>query len=393
MASTDIVSPSVGGVAVQSAPTCTRCVMDTSDPDIQFDEEGVCNNCRRAERLLETRLPAYRTGEYQLGRIVGQIRSDGAGRPYDCIVGVSGGADSTYAAWVAKQQGLRPLAVHFDNGWNSELAVKNIESTLRRMDIELYTYVVDWPEFRDLQLSFLKASVPDAEIPTDHAIWAVLYETAARFGVRHIISGTNIATESVLPKSWTYGITDWVYIRSIHRRFGSVPLRTFPHCSLAKFAWFVLGRRIRTVSLLNAVEYDRQAVVALLEKEIGWRDYGGKHHESVYTRFFQSYILPRKFGIDKRKAHFSSLIMSGQMTRAEASSELGKPVADPRLVQEDLEYVAKKFEMPVSEFEALMARPRCSYRDYPNDDLLVERLKRGMRFAQRHGLLPRQVGM
>lgn len=367
--------------------------MDASDPDIQFDDHGVCNNCRRAERLLTTRMPAYKTGEYRLERIVSRIKSDGKGRPYDCIVGVSGGADSTYAAWVARKQGLRPLAVHFDNGWNSELAVKNIESTLRRMDIELFTYVVDWPEFRDLQLSFLKASVPDAEIPTDHAIWAVLYQTAARFGVRHIVSGTNMATESILPKSWTYGITDWHYIRGIHRRFGKVPLKSFPHCSLARFAWYVLGRRIRTVSMLNAVEYDRQAVVALLEKEIGWRDYGGKHHESVYTRFFQSYILPRKFGIDKRRAHFSSLIMSGQMTREDALAELTTPVADARLIREDLEYVAKKFEMSVGDFEALMAEPRRSYRDYPNDEALVERLKRGMYFAQRHGLLPRQVGM
>ena len=372
---------------------CARCVMDTSDPDIVFDELRICNNCERAERILTTRLPAYRDGEYRLDRIVARIRADGVGQPYDCVVGVSGGADSTYAAWVAKQQGLRPLAVHFDNGWNSELAVKNIESTLRQMDIELFTYVVDWHEFRDLQLSFLKASVPDAEIPTDHAIWAVLYKTALQFGVRHIVSGTNIATESVLPKSWTYGITDWRYIRGVHRQFGTVRLRSFPHCTLARFAWYVLARRIKTVSLLNAVEYDREAVVALLEREIGWRDYGGKHHESVYTRFFQAYILPRKFGIDKRRAHFSSLIMSGQMTRAAALEELERPIADEALVREDLEYVAKKFGMSVPAFEALMAEPRRSYLDYPNDDALMERLKQGMRFAQRQGLLPRQVGM
>lgn len=372
---------------------CARCVMDTSDTEIVFDDHGVCNNCRRAERLLAVRLPAFKDGEYRLDRIVARIRSDGSGRPYDCIVGVSGGADSTYAAYVARKQGLRPLAVHFDNGWNSELAVKNIESTLRGMGIELFTHVVNWPEFRDLQLSFLKASVTDAEIPTDHAIWAVLYQTAARFGVRHIISGTNLETESILPKSWTYGITDWRYINAVHRRFGSTSLRSFPHCSLTTFAWYVLVRRIKTVSLLNAVPYNRQEIVALLEREIGWRDYGGKHHESVYTRFFQSYILPRKFGIDKRRAHLSSLIMSGQMTRDQALAELQTPIADPRMVQEDMEYVAKKFGLTVAQFEALMAAPRRSYRDYPNDDALMERLKRGMRRAQGLGILPRQVGM
>lgn len=367
--------------------------MDTSDPAIVFDRDGVCGHCRRAEMLLTTRLPIYRTGEYQVDRIVGRMKADGRRSRYDCVVGVSGGADSTYAAYLAKRHGLRPLAVHFDNGWNSELAVHNIENTLQRMGIELFTYVVDWPAFRDLQLSFLKASVPDAEIPTDHAIWALLYRTAAKFGTRYIISGTNISTESILPKSWTYGITDWHYIRSVHRRFGSKGLRSVPHSSLARFAWYVLVKRIKTVSLLNSVSYDKASIVAELEREIGWRNYGGKHHESVYTRFFQSYILPRKFGIDKRRAHLSSLIISGQMTRTDALLALEQPIAPREAIQQDLEFVAKKFELSVQDFKSLLDAPIRSYRDYPNSDRFLERLKIVLRRVQGWGLLPRQVGM
>jgi N-acetyl sugar amidotransferase len=367
--------------------------MDTSDPEIVFDDAGVCNHCTRAANLLTQRLPAYKTGEYRTDRLVQLLRNAGAGQPYDCIVGVSGGADSTYAAYTLSKLGLRPLAVHFDNGWNSELAVKNIESTLRAMKIELFTYVVDWREFRDLQMAFLRASVTDAEIPTDHGIWAVLYQTAAKFGVRYIVSGTNLTTESILPRSWTYGITDWRYIKGIHRRFGSRPMRTFPHCSLTQFAWYVLARRIKSVSILNSLDYNKERIVGELEREIGWRNYGGKHHESVYTRFFQSYILPVKFGIDKRRAHLSSLIMSGQMDRARAVTELAKPIEDPARLQEDLEYVSKKFEMTVPQFEALLRTPRASYRDYPNDEQLLEQLKGLVRRAQRLRLLPRQVGL
>ena len=381
------------GVAERAYQRCTRCVMDTSDPEIVFDDGGKCNHCARAEMLLKTRLPAYRTGEYRLEKIVDRIRAAGKGRPYDCIVGVSGGADSTYVAYLCKQQGLRPLAVHFDNGWNSELAVKNIEGVLRNLGIELFTHVVDWEEFRDLQLSFLKASVPDAEIPTDHAIWALLFRTAARFGVRYIISGTNLSTESILPRSWTYYVTDWKYIRALQRQFGSRRLKTFPHCSMWRFAWYVLARRIRTVSLLNAVEYDKATVAGVLERELGWRNYGGKHHESIYTRFFQSYILPVKFGIDKRKAHLSSLIVSGQTNRTEALLELEQPIADAAFVQEDLAYVAKKFDLDVEQFDELMAQPVHTYRDYPNDSKRYGRVLAMARRAQRLSLLPKQIGM
>ena len=385
--------PTPAGPVTAGLRVCTRCVMDTSDPEIEFDENGVCNHCKRAETLLGSRLEEYKTGQYALERLVPRIKAAGEGKEDDCVLGVSGGADSTYAAYIAKELGLRPLAVHFDNGWNSELAVKNIENTLKKLGIELYTHVVDWHEFRDLQLSFLKASVPDAEIPTDHAIWALLYQTAARFGVRYVISGTNITTESILPRSWTYYVTDWRYIKGLHRRFGTRSIKSYPRAPLSKFMQYVLLRRIKTVSILNAVEYDKAEAVKVLEKELGWRNYGGKHHESIYTRFFQSYILPRKFGIDKRKAHLSSLIMSGQITREDALRELAHPIEAEERTTEDKEYVVKKLGLTEAEFDALMDAPVRSYRDYTNDAAKYEWLKRAMRFAQRRSLLPKQVGM
>jgi len=372
---------------------CSRCIMDVSDPEITFDDRGYCNHCERAVSLTQNKLPAYKEGEYRLDRIVSRIKDAGRGRAYDCIVGVSGGADSTYAAYTVRKQGLRALAVHFDNGWNSELAVQNIEQTLNRLEIPLYTHVVDWEEFRDLQLAFLRASVPDAELPTDHAIGALLHHTAARFGVRYIISGTNISTESILPLSWTYYVSDWKYIRGIHNRFGSRPLKTYPSSSLLRYIWHILGRRIRTVSLLNSIQYDRASAIDVLERELDWRNYGGKHHESIYTRFFQAYILPRKFNIEKRRAHYSSLIMSGQMTREEALSAMKQPIADERLLNEDLAYVVKKLNISADEFETIMRAPVRSYKDYPNDLSHYARMRSLWGGAQRLRLVPRQLGM
>jgi N-acetyl sugar amidotransferase len=375
--STTRPSPVPGGPGYR---LCTRCVMDTSDPEIQFDAQGHCNLCENAAALHATRMPTYKTGDYQVDRVVEQIREAGKGRPYDCIVGVSGGVDSTYVAYAVKQLGLRPLAVHFDNGWNSELAVQNIEQALRRLGIPLHTHVVDWEEFRDLQVAFLKASVPDAELPTDHAIVALLHNMARTHGVRYIISGSNVNTESVLPLSWTYYVSDWKYIKAIHRLFGKRRLTTYPKLSLAQYIADIMIRKIRPVSLLNSIRYDKAEAVGILERELGWRNYGGKHHESIYTRFFQSYILPRKFHIDKRRAHYSSLIMSGQMTREQALRDLELPIADESFIAEDRAYVVKKLDMTEMEFDAIMAAPVRSYRDYPSD-------------AKRYAQIPKQIGM
>lgn len=357
--------------------TCSRCIMnDRIEPGIRFDAEGVCNHCRRYDAVVGARVVRGDEGRRLLDGLVAKMKAAGRGRAYDCIIGVSGGVDSTYVAWLVKQLGLRPLAVHFDNGWNSELAVSNIEKVLKRLDIDLHTYVVDWEEFRDLQLSFLRASTPDGEIPTDHGIFALLWREAVAKGVRYIVSGMNFATEAMSIPEWSYGHSDWRYIKAVHRRFGRAPLETYPHFSLLDLAWINVVRRVRTVSILNYVAYDKAEVMKLLQEQLGWVYYGGKHYESVYTRFWQGYVLPRKFGIDKRYGHLSDLVNSGQRTRAQAMEEIRQEPYPLEMQEQDRRYVIKKFDLTVAEFDAIMAAPPRSFRDFPNNFDRVEKLKR-----------------
>jgi N-acetyl sugar amidotransferase len=370
---------------------CVRCLMDQSDPAISFGTDGICSHCRRYEKLAAATLRTGDEGTRQLGAIADQIRAAGKGKRYDCVMGVSGGVDSTYVAYVATRLGLRPLAVHMDNGWDSELAVKNIERVLAHLRIDLHTEVLDWEEFRDLQLSFLKASVPDGEIPTDHAIGAVIYRVAARHGISYIISGSNVVTEGILPGTWTYGVWDYRYIAGVQRRFGSVPLRTFPHYSLAHLFHYTSVRKIRTVRPLNYIPYVKHDVMKILENELGWRYYGGKHYESIYTRFFQGYVLPRKFGIDKRKAHLSTLINSGQISREAALTEIATNGYAGKLQAEDREYTIKKLGVTPEAFEAIMNLPVRSHADYPNLEGVLRGAKNIVRTAQRWRLLPQSL--
>jgi hypothetical protein len=256
--------------------------------------------------------------------------------------------------------------VHLDNGWDSELAVANIENVLKSLGIDLYTHVINWEEFKDLQLAFLKASTPDSEIPTDHAIVSVLYQVALREGVRYVVAGGNYSTESIMPRTWSQGHGDWRYIKAVHRRFGNISLRTYPHRTLAQDIYYRFVRRIRWVSILDYVDYVKKDAMVTLVREAGWRDYGGKHFESIYTRFYQAHILPAKFGYDKRKAHLSGLIMSGQTTRAQALAELAKPLYDPERLRQDREYVINKFGLAPGEFDRIMALPPRRFEDYPS---------------------------
>lgn len=338
--------------------------MDTTDPDIQFDEQGVCNHCLNYIEISKKHILSETEKEKKLESTVTAIKHAGKGKPYDCILGISGGVDSTYLAYILKKMNLRPLAVHLDNGWNSELAVSNVEKVLSLLNIDLYTNVLDWEEFRDLQLSFLRASVNDAEIPTDHAIMATLYQVAARHGLRHIISGANIVTESVLPTSWTYGVGDWRYIQDVHRKFGTRKLKSYPNIGRDKWYYYTFIKKIEYVCLLDYLPYYKQEAMRVLQEELGWQYYGGKHYESIYTRFFQGYILPIKFSIDKRKAHLSNLICSGQMTREEAITELSYNAYLEDQFHADIEYVSKKLELATEELQEIMSLPRKSYKDY-----------------------------
>ncbi|MBS0366253.1 MAG: N-acetyl sugar amidotransferase [Proteobacteria bacterium] len=355
---------------------CTKCIMDTTDPDIVFDDMGVCSHCHHYAGLARQRVIPDAERHKDLDELVTRIRRAGRGKSYDCIIGISGGVDSTYVAWLVKELGLRPLAVHLDNGWNSELAVANIEKALKALNIDLYTHVIDWEEFRDLQVSFLKASTPDSEVPTDHAIFALLYQLAARHGLRYVLTGVNVASEGVLPKRWGYGYFDWRYITDVHRQFGTVELTTYPHFSLLKLFQHLYLRRVRLVPILNYVKYDKRAAIELLQSKLGWTYYGGKHYESIYTRFFQAYVLPRKFNIDKRKAHLSSLICAGQITRERALELMKEPVYPERLLQEDCEYAVKKLALTAGQFEAIMRAPLRTFRDYRTSDVLFELAKR-----------------
>lgn len=343
---------------------CVRCVMDTSDPDIQFDEYGICSHCHRYDRFVSRYVFAGEYGLRQLEKIVDKIKKDGRGKPYDCVIGVSGGVDSTMVAYKVKEYGLRPLAIHLDNGWDSELAVSNIHRMLNILGIELYTHVIDWEEFRDLQVAFLKASTPDSEIPSDHAIVSLMYQMAEKVGVKYVISGDNIRTETHVPEAWSQGHFDWKYIQSVHATFGRVPLHTYPHRT-----WWQEERyrqKQTWVYLLNYIDYVKKDAVAILEKELGWRNYGGKHYESIYTRFYQGYILPTKFGYDKRRGHLSSLICSSEISREEALQVLEQPTYPPNLQEDDREYVVKKLGLTQQEFDEIMQAPPKTIYDYPS---------------------------
>lgn len=344
---------------------CTISVMDNiADPNITFDEKGVCNYMYDYQRQEKAYILKGEEGLRKLDELVQKIKESGKGKKYDCITGVSGGVDSTYLALQAKKLGLRPLIVHFDNGWNSELAVMNIENIITRLGFDLYTLVVDWEEFKDIQLAYLKASVVDIEAITDHAIIGTLYKLAAENGIKYILSGSNIVTEATLPLHWIWNKTDHTNIKDIHQKFGKVPLKTYPFFSTRQKQYYVKVKGIETVCPLNYMSYNKKKVKETIMEELQWRDYGGKHYESVFTRFYQGYILPVKFGIDKRKAHLSNLIFSGQLTKEQALQELAGPNYDPTQLETDYEFVLKKFNLKEEEFDELMKQPRKEHTDF-----------------------------
>jgi N-acetyl sugar amidotransferase len=362
---------------------CTRCIMDTTDPDITFDSSGVCNLCHRFEAIAAKRLIPEGERAGRLAELVARIKADGKGKDYDAIIGVSGGVDSTYVAYLTHELGLRVLAVHFDNGWNSELAVANIEKTLKVLGIDLFTYVVDWPEFRDLQLSFLRASTPDGEVPTDHAIVALLYRMAVKYNLKHILLGVNVNSEAIMPQKWGYGYSDFRYIRAIHKQFGSVKLKTYPHYSLVELFRNMFIRKIELVPILDYIDYQKNEAMDVIQSKLGWIYYGGKHYESIYTRFFQSYVLPRKFNIDKRRAHYANLVLSGQMTREHAFQAMAEPIHSEQGLADDYAYAVKKLGITEADFAAIMATPPKTFLDYPNSHSRIETAKRWLSWLRR----------
>jgi N-acetyl sugar amidotransferase len=347
---------------------CAISVMDTiADPNITFDEKGISNYYYGYLEAQKAHVFSGDIGRQKLNACFDAIKKDGKGKQYDCIIGLSGGVDSSYLALLAKQEGLRVLLVHFDYGWNSELAVMNIEHIVKHTGFDLYTYVMDWNEFKGLQRSYFKASVLDLDIPADHMIFGALYKVVAQYNIKFLISGHNVCTENTLPKTWNYSKFDLTNLQNIHAKFGDTSLSKLPKLGLLQRIFFDQFKNIQMVSPLNFVPYNKAEVKQTIIKELGWRDYGGKHHESVFTRFYQGYILPCKFNIDKRKAHLSDLIFSGQITKEAALAELAQPTYDPQLQATDFTYVAKKLGFTEAEFDAVLRLPNVAHETYGTD--------------------------
>ena len=346
---------------------CKISVMDTiADPDITFDENGISNYYYEFQNKLAVHVLTGVDGERKLQEITNKIKSESKGQKYDCITGVSGGVDSTYVCYLAKKLGLNPLIVHFDNGWNSQTANQNIQNIISKLGFDLYTLVVEWDEFKDLQLSYLKASVVDIEAITDHAIITTMYKLAKKHNIKYILSGNNIVTEATLPKSWIWNKGDHVNILDIHKKYGTLPLKTFPlfNTMLKKY---YKAKGIENITPLNYIDYDKGKVKEIITGELGWQDYGGKHYESIWTRFYQGYILPTKFGIDKRKAHLSDLIFSKQISKETALEELKLPIYDEQQFRQDYDFVLKKLNLSEQEFDQIMKLPVRKHQDFKTE--------------------------
>ena len=355
--------------------SCKTCVMDNSDPLIFFNNKGICNYCEEHKKLKHLYTFSVSEEKENLNKIKLKINKSKKGK-YDCLLGLSGGVDSSYLAYLANEIGLNPLCVHFDNGWNSEIAVKNINTIVKKFDYDLITYVINWDEFKDLQKSFIKANVIDLEMLSDHAIFASLFKIRKDYNLKYVLSGTNFATEFGLPMSWIWSKMDWKNIKSIHKRFGTTKLKTFPRMSGLKWALIQkFGFGGEFIELLNMINFRKDKAIKKLN-ELGWQNYGGKHYESVITKFYQVYILPKKFNVDKRKFHLSSLIRNNEITKNEAESILINNPLENKNFDFEKDYFLKKLDISESEFNEYINSPGINHDFYGSDRSFMKFLKR-----------------
>jgi N-acetyl sugar amidotransferase len=353
--------------------------MDTSDPKITFDQNGVCNHCKRFETQIKPLWFPNKEGRKKLDATISKIKEDGKGNDYDCIIGLSGGVDSSYLAYILRTEypELRILSVHVDGGWNSELAVHNIENIVKNLNIDLYTEVIDWEEMKDLQLSYFKSQLANQDVPQDHAFFAALYRIAIKYKIKYFLTGGNFATESILPSSWGYNASDGVQLKAVHREFGQIKLKNYKtFSSFKKLVYYPYIKKMKTIRPLDLLPYDKDEAKKIIIEKINWRDYGGKHHESRFTKFFQAHWLPIKFGYDKRRAHLSSLIVAGQMKREDALIEIEKPLYNKNELKEDKEFLAKKMGLSIENFNEIMSNPNKTFMDYKSDYKLYMFMKR-----------------
>ena len=330
--------------------------MDTSDPEISFNDSRVCNHCIKFDLVASQQWFPNEEGRCRWAGVADEIKVAGAGREYDCILGLSGGVDSSYLALKARDWGLRPLVVHVDAGWNSELAVANIERIVKHCSYDLHTHVVDWEDMRDLHLAYLRAGVANQDVPQDHIFFASLYHFATKNGIRYILSGGNLATEGIFPDAWHGSAMDAINLRAIHKRFGERPLKQYKTISFFDYyLWYPFVKKMRTVRPLNYMPYVKAEALVELQQTVGYKPYPRKHGESLFTKLFQNYYLPTKFGYDKRRPHLSSLIVSGQLTRLDALAKLEEPLYDAQELEIDIAYFCKKLRISRAQFDELMS--------------------------------------
>lgn len=350
---------------------CVNCVMDTTDSAIVFDEKGVCDHCNT---YYTKTLPNWHTDEKgwaELQEVVKKIKKEGEGKDFDCIIGMSGGIDSSYLVYAAKEMlGLRPLVFHVDAGWNSQIAVNNIERIVDHLGLDLYTHVIDWEEMKDLQLAYFKAGVPHIDTPQDHAFFATMYNFASEYKVKYIITGANYSTECVRnPIEWMYYQSDVIQLKDIHKKFGTRPLKNYP---LTSILWHKLYlpyiKGIKVIKPLNNIPYIKHEAMQLLQDKFGWQPYPQKHFESRFTKFYESYWLPKKFGYDVRKVQYSSLILTNQMTREQAIEKLKTKPYDEETIRQDFEFIANKLGITTAELQSYFDAPNKTYKDYASQE-------------------------
>nr|WP_250886183.1 N-acetyl sugar amidotransferase [Pseudomonas brassicacearum] len=378
----EVIVVNSGGKTVYKI--CSRCVMDETDANIRFDEQGVCNHCHKFDEVQSLQLFTGVDGETRLQNIIDKIKKEGAGKEYDCIIGLSGGVDSSYLAVKIKDFGLRPLVVHVDAGWNSELAVSNIEKIIKYCGYDLHTHVMNWEEMRDLQLSYMKAAVANQDVPQDHAFFSSMYHFAVKNNIKYILSGGNLATEAVFPDSWHGSAMDAINLKDIHKTYGAKPLRDYKTISFFEYYfWYPFAKGMRTVRPLNFMDYNKAEAEKYLQETVGYRSYARKHGESIFTKLFQNYYLPTKFGYDKRKLHYSSMILSGQLSRDEAVVKLAEPLYAADELENDIDYFCKKMRVNRQQFDELMQAPIHDYSDFKSWDKLQALAKKSQIFLQK----------
>ena len=368
---------------------CNRCIMDTSsDPDLKLDENGVCNYCHEYDEMIAEHRKNLNGGAEELAAIVDKMKREGRGKQYDCMLGISGGVDSSYLAYWAKQNGLRVLAVHVDTGWNSELAVQNIENICKKLGYDLHTVVIDWPTMKELQRAYMFSGMANLDVPQDHCFVAATYQMAKKFHIKYMLNGFNYATEGILSKAFQYNYWDWINMKGIYRACGrGGNLKKYPHINFFdRYIGIPYLHNVEKIYPLNYIEYSQKMAISILEKEFGWRYYGGKHYESRFTKFFQESYLPERYGWYKRRDHISSLIVGGEMTREEGLKEMKTTPTTEHEISEEKEYVLKKLDITEEEYNTILTSPYKSENDYPNSKKLIKFFQKVKRMVMRNGI-------